>query len=250
MKPLNYVDENFGRYFGSKSNDGTFQNIINHIPPHNVYCEPFAGKASIFKRKKLAEYNYLSDLDDKVVLMLEKYKESLFEFCPEYLSVSRLNYFESIRKVIEAHGNRKQIFIYLDPPYLFKTRKCDKRYKYDFGTYEEHNELLNLILYWNDRFKDVKFMISCYANVQYFSKLKGWNIHSFNAKTSNGTADEYIYYNYDIEKTGLHDYSYLGRNNKEREAYKLQEKNLLRKFDSFDIQFKRRLIAQMQSSVS
>lgn len=63
MKPLNICSCDFGRYFGSKSNDGTYQNIINRIPPHDVYVEAFAGKASIFKHKKLSGITFLNDIE-------------------------------------------------------------------------------------------------------------------------------------------------------------------------------------------
>lgn len=35
--------------------------IIPHIPPHRVYCEPFAGGASVFWAKPLANLNILND---------------------------------------------------------------------------------------------------------------------------------------------------------------------------------------------
>jgi len=34
-------------YPGGKNLAGTYQRIINQIPPHSFYCEPFCGSAAI-----------------------------------------------------------------------------------------------------------------------------------------------------------------------------------------------------------
>jgi len=36
------------KYPGGKNSAGTYQRIINQIPPHNVYIEPFAESAAVF----------------------------------------------------------------------------------------------------------------------------------------------------------------------------------------------------------
>jgi DNA adenine methylase len=41
--------------------------IIEHIPPHTHYVEPFAGGASIFFAKPKSPHNWLNDLDDNLV---------------------------------------------------------------------------------------------------------------------------------------------------------------------------------------
>ena len=45
--------------------------IIEHIPKHNYYIEPFAGGASIFFAKKKAEKNWLNDIDNDLVNCLK-----------------------------------------------------------------------------------------------------------------------------------------------------------------------------------
>lgn len=37
----------FETYFGGKAGSGTYQTIINQIPPHRVYIEPFVGGGAI-----------------------------------------------------------------------------------------------------------------------------------------------------------------------------------------------------------
>ena len=41
--------------------------ILDVIPPHTYYCEPFAGGASIFFAKDRAKFSLLNDLDEAVI---------------------------------------------------------------------------------------------------------------------------------------------------------------------------------------
>jgi len=54
-------------YYGGKDGAGVFQAIINQIPPHDVYVEPFLGSGAIMRYKRLAKYNWGFDKDSKVI---------------------------------------------------------------------------------------------------------------------------------------------------------------------------------------
>ena len=41
--------------------------ILDEIPPHHSYCEPFAGGASVFFAKPSVQYSRLNDLDTNVI---------------------------------------------------------------------------------------------------------------------------------------------------------------------------------------
>jgi hypothetical protein len=41
-------------YPGGKAGAGVYQKIINQIPPHDVYCEPFLGEGAVMLRKRPA----------------------------------------------------------------------------------------------------------------------------------------------------------------------------------------------------
>jgi DNA adenine methylase len=57
--------------------------ILEHIPPHSDYIEPFAGGASIFFAKSKAKNNWLNDIDESLIntyLIIRDRPEELIEF--------------------------------------------------------------------------------------------------------------------------------------------------------------------------
>lgn len=53
--------------------------IIEHIPQHTVYIEPFAGGASIFFAKSRAEQNWLNDIDKDLINCLAVIRDNPHE---------------------------------------------------------------------------------------------------------------------------------------------------------------------------
>lgn len=203
-------------YPGGKGN--TYQTIINRIPPHNVYIEPFAGNAAVARMKRPAAKNILIDLDPEALDALHNIAlpdniakpgepparwtllqcDAITEFFPYFNFTGR------------------QEFVYLDPPYLKSTRKQPDR---DLYTYEltdtQHIDLLDII-----KRLPCYVMISSYYSNLYADTLTGWCFHKFKVMTRGGsTATEYLWMNY-TPPNELHDYRYLGRDFKERERIK------------------------------
>jgi site-specific DNA-adenine methylase len=50
-------------YPGGKNGAGVYQTIINLMPPHDVYIEPFLGGGAIMRQKRPALLNIGVDLD-------------------------------------------------------------------------------------------------------------------------------------------------------------------------------------------
>src|SRR5271154_4598059 len=50
-------------YPGGKNGAGVYQTIINLIPPHAVYIEPFLGGGAVMRLKRPAAVNVGLDLD-------------------------------------------------------------------------------------------------------------------------------------------------------------------------------------------
>jgi len=92
-------------------------------------------------------------------------------------------------------------------------------YKHEFGSEEEHNGLLDVLLSL-----PCMVVVSGYWSSLYMARLQGWRSISFNAQTRSGkVAREFLWMNYP-EPTALHDYRYLGSNFREREKINRQKK--------------------------
>jgi len=185
-------------YFGGKAGAGTYQRIINLIPPHEVYIEPFAGAASIWRLKKPAARSYIVEIDPAVRANLAPrsnttiLQEDGIAFLRDY----------------DWKGDE---FIYCDPPYLWSTRRSAHRYRHDF-TKAQHLELLQIILSI-----PAAIMISGYASDLYSSQLSSWSHTSFQVTTRGASlATEHLWYNY-ANVTRLHDYGYLGTDYTDRQ---------------------------------
>lgn len=224
-------------YPGGKNGAGVYQTIINLIPPHPVYIEPFLGGGAILRLKHPAALNIGIDLDAAAIAR-----------CSEAISGSRtVKTGESRRRPASktAMGPGKRILssnpaitdrqfrflcedgisflksypftgdelVYCDPPYMMETRSREL-YRFEMSD-ARHVELLRTIKKLRCR-----VMISGYRTKLYFLELASWNMTSFEAMTRGGhTATEYLWYNFPAP-VALHDYRYLGANFRERERIK------------------------------
>lgn len=87
--------------------------------------------------------------------------------------------------------NYPEVFMYLDPPYLFGVRS-GKQYKYEMDD-QDHYELLETVLK-----SKAKIMISGYESDMYNDCLKGWNKCTFRSCAEHhGTRQEAVWMNYE-----------------------------------------------------
>ena len=56
-----------GCYPGGKAGSGVAQRIINRMPPHQVYIEPFLGGGAVLRYKRPAALNIGIDRDPEVI---------------------------------------------------------------------------------------------------------------------------------------------------------------------------------------
>jgi len=106
-------------YFGGKGGSGTYQNIINLIPPHDVFVVPFLGHCAIIRNKKFAALTYASDIDPFVI-------DSWTNYAKKYKDGYLIDgaYFQFVNSgweywnCIKDSGNH---FFYFDPPYPHST---------------------------------------------------------------------------------------------------------------------------------
>lgn len=195
-------------YPGGKNGPGIYQVIINKMPPHDTYIEGFLGSGAIMRHKKLAGTNIGIDLDPAA---LEHFADLIAinndERSGADYTILNIDTIEFLRNYKPAD----RTMIYLDPPYLHETRSKTKIYKHEM-TDDQHMELLEII-----KNLECMVMISGYYSDMYHKALEKWSLTNFLAMTRRGIRTEYLWHNYDIPPTNLHDYSFLGHNFRERE---------------------------------
>lgn len=231
-------------YAGGKNS--CYQHIINQMPPHRIYVEPFLGSGAVMRRKYPAELNIGIDLDGTAVTSAMT--------MPAYIAkngdvtrhaseatlkmtmaadiarngVTRFNFI--IANAIEFLTSSKlpsNTLIYIDSPYLFSTRRSIRpMYRFELGTEKEHIELIEIV-----KSLSCMVIISGYMSPLYSSLLSTWRYASFMAQTRNGMREESLWMNYEEPKQ-LHDYRYLGSNFRERERIKRKAKRWINRFQS------------------
>ena len=191
-------------YPGGKGGAGVYQTIINLMPPHNVYIEPFLGAGAIMLNKRPATSSIGIDSDDDV-LKLWKGDEVqnltiLHTDGIEFLSARRWN------------GDE---LVYCDPPYLMDTRSSKRAYYNHEMTDDDHRALLTVI-----KRIPAAIVISGYESQLYTDMLAGWRTTTFSAVTRSGSvATEWVWCNFPPPMQ-LHDYDHLGKTFRERERIK------------------------------
>jgi len=198
-------------YKGGKSGAGVYQQIINQIPPHDVYISAFAGHDAVLCNIKPAACSIAIDLDAAVV--------DWWLARPGVIAI-RGDAISLLSSMIAKYSDGgSKIFVYVDPPYLMETRSSKRKlYTYEFGDADQHEKLLAVL-------KSLPCMvaISGYWSSLYSTRLQGWRTIDFNAKTRVGVAREWLWMNYP-EPAALHDYRYLGNNFREREKITRQKR--------------------------
>lgn len=212
-------------YPGGKGS--VYHQIINLMPPHTTYIEPFLGGGSIMRLKRPAEVNIGIDRDGAAVDSFRKLLAS-----PEVASIessstsppdaavlppaappisTRVEHGDAL-EFLRSYAWRGGELIYCDPPYLMETRSSKGRMYACEMTVRDHRRLLEVL-----RSLPSMVILSGYASPLYDARLAGWNTHSFNAVTRSGrVAREWVWYNFP-EPFELHDYRYLGKDFRERE---------------------------------
>lgn len=218
------------KFFGGKGK--TFQKLVNHMPPHEVFIETHLGGGSVIRNKRPAKRNIGIEIDPKVFEMWpDEEKRSDIEL----IQADAVEYLRGY----QFCGNE---FVYCDPPYLRETRRNSKRkyYRFEYTT-EQHLELLKVI-----RKISCMVMISGYESEIYKDILKDWHIKTFHSAVRGGINTEWVWMNYP-EPVELHDYRFLGNNFRERERLKNKKKNWVSRLKSMPILERQALLCAMQS---
>jgi site-specific DNA-adenine methylase len=197
-------------YNGGKGASGVHQQIINKMPKHRVYIESHLGGGSILVKKKPAECTIAIEIDTAVIQNFMKYSIADYSGGISFVNENCINF-------LQTYNFKGDELIYLDPPYLFETRKNKSDlYKYEYDT-SDHIELIEFI-----NGLDCFVMLSGYESKLYSELLdpKKWYKFTFNAMTRAGARTEALWCNFNPDDYMKHDYSYIGKDFREREAIK------------------------------
>ena len=207
-------------YPGGKAGAGVYQQIINQIPPHRVYIEPFLGGGAVMLHKRPAIASIGIDCDTAVVTKWVPWENppGAIVKCGDAISF------------LSSYPWGSGEFVYCDPPYLFETRSSKGRiYPHEFGDIGQHEKLLTLLLslpcpvaisgYWSSLYAD---MLATWRSIHYQTRTRGGS-----------TVTEYLWMNYP-EPLELHDYRYLGDNFRQRERLKRIRTRWLARLDRMD----------------
>lgn len=211
-------------YPGGKDGAGTYQTIINQIPPHRVYLEPFLGGGAVFRRLARAPVSIGLDLDPEVS---SRHKATLADVgslvaLPKgrWVGVGcALDFLERVAPRLD-----RNCFVYLDPPYLASVRKRQAPiYRYEFAEVEQHERLLAVV-----QSLRANVALSGYWSRLYDRELSGWRRLDFESSTRAGLATESLWCNYPEPKE-LHDYRFLGTDRTDRQRIKRKKERFIGK---------------------
>lgn len=217
------------RYDGGKGAMGVAQWIINQIPPHRVYIEPFLGGGAVLRLKAPARSSIALERDTRALALWKGFD------LPDLRIIrgDALSWLEKFRPVGDE-------FIYCDPPYLRGVRTAAASiYRYEL-TDADHERLLRCLTKLG-----CSIAISGYASAMYSRVLVNWRVTKFlTTKRNHERAEECLWMNYP-EPIALHDYRYLGRNFRERERIKRQKLRWARRLKAMSILQRRALMATL-----
>ncbi len=212
-------------YPGGKGGDGTMQFIINQIPEHDIYVEPFLGGGAIMRHKRPAPIlNVGIELDPEVI--------EVWRAATQNIELHHDNAFTYLVGVAarNAGATSQRTFLFVDPPYLDATLS-NGRAPYRFRMpYERHVELLER-LKTIGQMHNTFIMVCGLPNLLYENKLGNWRTLQYWNKTRKGMQREQIWMNY-AAPAKLHDYRYLGDDYHDRFTIKRRRRELLKKLCS------------------
>lgn len=214
-------------YPGGKEGAGVWQRIVNHMPPHVVYVEMFAGGGAVLRLKEPAEDTLAFDVDEKALAELEATYRAQRPDAGERVRFLGADSLDWLRKSGGVIG--PGVLIYADPPYPLSARRTDRtRYARDL-TDEEHVEMLERLTATAAR-----VMVSGYRCPIYDAWLSDWTRIDYEAMTRGGVmVPESLWLNFRPPQR-LHGYARVGTCYRERERIKRKRKRWLANFAELD----------------
>lgn len=246
-------------YPGGKGGLGIYHRIINEIPPHDFFVEPFVGGGAIMYNKRPALLDVGVDINSGTIADTTIYLTWAKLYVGDGLDYIRqlAADFKAIkfRRSHDVDGRQKwrgfpdvvardpaarfsdaaaRVVVYCDPPYLFSTRRSQRR-RYMWEASDQANQGKDEA--WHRRLLKLLNALPCpvllsgYDSELYRNTLKApkWRVISYKAPIRGGNvATEFLWCNFP-KPHELHDYRYLGTNRRERERIKRKQQRWVAK---------------------
>lgn len=219
------------QYDGGKGGAGVAQWLINEMPPHRVYIEPFLGGGAVLRLKRPALSSIGVERDAGSVALWSGFSmPGLRVVCGDGISFLR------------GYRFRGDELVYADPPYLFSTRSSARQiYRCELGADSEHRRLLAVL-----QRLPCAVMVSGYRSELYASLLSAWRTRSFWTVDRRGRRREEIVWMNFQQPNELHDYRFLGRDFRERERIRRRVGRWRRRLSSLPTLEREALLAAMK----
>ena len=214
MAPIQAVGARQVGYFGSKATSGLCQPLIAMMPPHDTYIETHLGGGAIMKRKPPALRNIGIDRDAR----------ALDAFECDYPRRARSRLCPPLPRRVHVRGHGAPL---LRPPYLKRTRRSKRRYRFDYEDCD-HEALLALLAQ-----VPCQVMVSGYASALYEARLRGWRRVELQVMNHAGVRTECVWMNFPAER--LHWARYAGRNFTDRQRIKRKAESWGRRYAALPV---------------
>jgi len=215
------------RRLGAKAGSGVLHAIINQMPPHRVYIEPFLGWAAIMQAKLPADRNIGIDLN------ADRINEARAALPSAELTIG-----DGIRFLQNFRWQGGEL-VYCDPPYLLETRTSRARYQFEIS---DHTRLLAALLAL-----PCYVMLSGYHSSLYADTLREWRMVEYKAPTRAGWRTEVLWCNFP-EPLELHDYRFLGDGYRERQNIKRKIQRWSKKLSGMPLLERHALMAALRTA--
>lgn len=270
-------------YPGGKNGGGAYQTLINLMPPHSVYIEPFLGSGAVMRMKRPAKVNIGLDLDGEALAIA---RTAIFvEHAGEngkngderrHGSSEPARWAESaesddgsggiaiadVERSLNVGPNdaTRWIFEVRDGiNYLAELPWSGSELVYCDPPYLMSTRRSGKL--YKHEMSDVEHrrllrvllkapcmvMVSGYDSALYRACLRDWNAIQYQAMTRGGSqATEWVWFNFP-PPVALHDYRYLGKNFRERERIKRKKARWTARLERMPVLERQSLLAAIEA---
>ena len=193
-----------------------FRQVINLMPPHTRYIEPFLGSGAVMRNKRPARTSIGIELDT-----------ATFDLWSDHTVPGLVVKQGDALRWLPRLGLGPGDLVYCDPPYVPSTRRRERYYRKELR-HEDHVRLIELLLALR-----CSIVLSGYRNALYDEALRDWRRIDYRTMTHTGPVIESAWTNFEPGPL-LHDYSYVGSNFREREGFRRRSSRLAQRLARTD----------------